>query len=124
MVDDRGPKVACLKDATCVVRAGLPHCDVRRMGGGEGAVMQAAGRVDGACRHHRSMVGHRRHRGAARVGVTATAGHSLPVMPVMCGFGPFGAGREVSECWAVVSVGGVERSCMICGQTGSCVHFF
>jgi len=42
MVDERGPKVACLKDATFVCE-GLPQCDERRMGGGEGAAMQAAG---------------------------------------------------------------------------------
>ena len=42
MVDDRGPKVACLTDATCV-RAGSPQCDEPRMGGGDCAVMQVAG---------------------------------------------------------------------------------
>ena len=49
--------------------------------------------------------------------MTRSSGNAVYV----CGFGPFGPGREVTECVAVVSVGGVERSRMICEQTGRCV---
>ena len=75
MVDDHWPQVACLKDATCV-RAWLPLCNKRRMAWGrrrERYRRRGRSGGEGACVHHRSMGGHRRHRGAALVGVTATA---------------------------------------------------